>query len=84
MARRPREHLASLTLAEFAAWAQPPISERRMWHGVKFAEIKPDGRRRKTTSGQPALTYPAGELIRLHGALYRGGWLRRAGDPGPS
>ena len=68
--------LTSLTLAEFAAWASPPISVKLLQCLVNELAIDSDGTRRTTQRGRPAPTYPAGTLHQLHADL--GSWLRRA------
>jgi hypothetical protein len=64
---------ASLTLAEFAAWASPRISAAALGQIVRALEIPPDGTRRSTQAGRPAPTWPAGKLMALHADL--AAWL---------
>jgi hypothetical protein len=64
---------ASLTLAEFAAWASPPITAPDLEAIVKALHIEPDGTRRTARQGRPAKTWPAVTLMQLHADLAR--WL---------
>ena len=80
----------ALTLAEFAAWADPPIAQAalelivRGIHTHDSARLAPVGRRRRqpgSPGGRPAATYDAAELMLLHRDLLR--WLT-GGDGRPS
>jgi hypothetical protein len=66
---------ASLTLAEFAAWASPKITAKALGQIVAALEIPSDGTRRTAKAGRPAPTWPASVLMQLHADLAR--WLLR-------
>lgn len=75
MERRPGDLRSdvSLTLAEFAAWASPPITAKALGQIVSALGIPPAGTRRTGHAGRPAPTWPAAQLMQLHADLAR--WL---------
>jgi hypothetical protein len=56
---------AMLTLAEAAAWLDPPISLDRLTELVHAARLQPVGKR-PSRRGRPAHAYDAAELMDLH------------------
>jgi hypothetical protein len=72
----PQPERAVLTLAEAAAWLDPPVTQDQLAEIVHALRIRPAGKR-PSGRGRPARAYDAGELMLLHTAIRP--WLLRPG-----
>jgi hypothetical protein len=70
---------AALTVAEAAAWLDPPITARQLGELITTLRVAHAGRR-PSTGGRPPQVYDAAELMRLHAAVTP--WLLAA-EPAP-
>ena len=65
---------ATLTLAEAAAYLDPPVTREQLAALVgALPGLRPAGTRRRGR-GKPAVVYDAADLLELHAAVAR--WLR--------
>ena len=59
----------TLTLAEAAAWLDPPLTPGQLHAIIKALGIVPAGSRPNGGPGRPQATYHAATLMRLHAAI---------------
>jgi hypothetical protein len=64
----PKAERAMLTLAEAAAWLDPPVTQDQLAELVHALRIQPAGKRPQRR-GRPAHAYDAGELMELHSRI---------------
>ncbi len=67
-------HVATWTIAEAAAWLDPPIEEERLHWIIRALRIQPVRMSRpQARRGRPVDHYAVAEIIDLHRAVMR--WL---------